>query len=204
LEEKIIASIGVYAAIINNEEGKDFGKLLLYRRTATTSINEGVSYRGNFELPGRAMLTTEGDKYGYNHAALTVEKAVLDRAGIRIFLSKMPAFYTVFLGNEKTRDQAMVTIYHEPHPRFTFADSGDDREVIWVDTETLHTLAQTFEPANEAKGISGKGLLSGKGKRMHCMALMGLTQSPKQEYAMAAMKELQKIQEIQADWPVSL
>jgi hypothetical protein len=109
----------------------------------------------------------------------------------------MPAFYPVYFGNEKTQDLAMMTIYSEPHPVF---ESTAGREVQWVNTAELRELARIFKPADEKKGISGEGLLSGIGKRMYCMGMMALAQSPDEESALEAIKELESIW---ADWPAA-
>ena len=204
IQEKATMPVGVFAGIICTEPGENFGKLLLYRRTATTSIltdpesKEPISFRGNFELPGKAVLKTAAAKYGYNHLVLSLQESVLERAGIRILLPKMPAFQAVFFGDEKTLDLAMVTVDFEPRPRFTFTEG---RDVLWVNTAELHELARIFKKADEKKGISGEGLVSGLNKRMHCLALAALMQSPDIKYANQAAGELMVIQ---AKWPDSL
>ena len=73
-----------------------------------------------------------------------------------------------------------------------------EKTPIRNDDALLRTLAEEFEPADERTGKSGKGLLSGYGKRMHCMALAALSHSPNHDFIRQATGMLQ---EITVTWP---
>ena len=63
----------------------------------------------------------------------------------------------------------------------------------WVSPKELAVLAEEFKAADESTGKSGEGLVSGTGKRMHCMALAALNGSPNEAYAEEARHMLYTI-----------
>mgnify|MGYP001166136721 CR=1 FL=1 len=192
--EKIIAPIGVYAGILCMDPVEDnFGKLLLRRRNVPDSIIPGESFRGNWELPGGAVEQNEKDIYSYDYLSRILKRLVKERVGMEIDLPPNATFYPVFLGG-KIVDLAMVTviqIYRLP----LFEPTA---ELCWVDCKQLNNMADQFCPADEKRSISGEGLLSGSGKRMHCMALHAMLSSPDRDSAALAWDTLESIQE---KWP---
>jgi len=183
--EKMMTVRGIYAGIMD----PGTGKLLLTRRTKTDSIIPGVSFRGNWELPGGAVMASEEKSVPYNYYLTELIRLVREKTGILIVVRGLPTMYSVlFKGKDGGYDEASVI------PFISFAKStiGD---TIYVSPYELRTFAEEFEPAEEKTGKSGKGLLSGTGKRMHCMALAALTHSPNQDFIRQAAGMLQMITE---------
>ncbi len=98
---KVKATIGVFGGIINKE-----GKLLLRRRTETSSIIPGKSFKGNWELPGGGVEVE--DNMSYSHLAESLEREIYEELGIELSIDPMPAMYPVFYG--KLQDLAMVVL----------------------------------------------------------------------------------------------
>jgi len=180
VEEKIEATIGIFAGIINEE-----GKLLLRRRVEENSIIPGKSFKGCWELPGGGVLKTTADM-PYSHLVNQLKKEVNEEIGIPITVDPMPPMYPVFFG--KKEDLAMVT-FVETSPSFLKPIKG---ETMWVSLDELNQLAWEFEQPDKKTGKDGKGIVSGYGKRMHCMALKALCFSS--VYGWEAKKTLEEIQ----------
>lgn len=193
MKEKAKVAVGVYAGILNSE-----GKLLLRRRTEIDSIIPGKSFKGNWELPGGGIMETEEESIPYNYAVRELKREVEEELGIRISINKMPPFYPVMFRGPAGYDLAVVTPVQQEQisnliaNQVTPAIKGDS---TFVSTEELNELAREFVPADKKKGIDGKGLVSGYGKRMHCMALMVLSKSRNADYSRQAVGALVEIQE---------
>jgi len=183
VEERIKATIGVFAGIIferatgSNEQGK----LLLRRRVEENSTIPGKSFKGCWELAGGGVLKTVN--MPYSHLVSQLKKEVNEEVGIPITVDPMPPMYPVFFG--KTKDLAMVT----PVETSVKPTKG---ETIWVSLDELNQLAREFEQPDKRTGKDGRGIVSGYGKRMHCMALKALCFSP--VYGSEAKKTLVEIQ----------
>ncbi len=189
--EKIITPIGVYAGILCMDPAEDnFGELLLRRRSVPDSIIPEKSFRGNLELPGGAVVKNQTDIYSYGYLSETLKALVKERVGMEIYLPPNATFYPVFLGG-RIVDLAMVTVI----PIYRLPLFEPTAELCWVDCSQLNDMASKFRPADEKKSISGEGLLSGMGKRMHCMALHVMLSSPKPSSAALALRTLESIQE---------
>ena len=179
VEEKIKATVGVFAGIINED-----GKLLLRRRTEIPSIIPGKSFKGCWELPGGGVMVAEN--MPYSHLVNELKREVDEEVGIPITVNPMPPMYPVFFG--KTQDLALVV------PVETSLEPTKE-ETKWVSLDELNELAREYEPANKETGEDGQGIVSGYGKRMHCLILRAFSFS--HEYGEKA-EEL--LVEIQKNW----
>lgn len=191
--EKAKVAIGVYAGILNGQ-----GKILLRRRIGEDSIIPGKSFKGNWELPGGGVMETDEESIPYSYAVKELKREVEEEVGIKIAIIKMPPFYPVMFKGAAGYDLAIVTPVQQEQISDLIAGQvipaikGDS---IFVSTEELNELAREFVPADKKKGVEGKGLLSGYGKRMHCMALQVLTESRNADYSRQAVRTLVEIQE---------
>ena len=159
----------MYIGFINSTHGK----LLLVRRVQEDSIIPGVSFKGNWELPGGAM--EEMDNPGYGYAILTAFRKAAEKTGIVTrFTPQMAPCHMTFFKGPRGYDLAGVI----PHRIDTEPTKG---ETMWVSFHELENLAGEFISETKAKAKNlpeAKGLVSGWGKRMHCMALAAMTHSP--------------------------
>ena len=89
---KLITNVGVFVGFLNP---KHDGKLLLVRRTSPDSIIPGVSFKGNWELPGDAM--EEVDTIAYNQSVIVAFQKAKEKTGIEIPIAEQP-----FLGHGAT------------------------------------------------------------------------------------------------------
>lgn len=180
MEEKVKATIGVFAGIINQE-----GKLLLRRRRETSSIIPGKSFKGCWELPGGGVMIV--DNMPYHHLVNELKREVKEETGVELKLEDpMPAMYSVFFG--KNQDLALVVpirIYLEQ----------TKKETRWVSFDELNELARVYKPVNKETGEDGEGLVSGEGKRMHCMALKCFSSGGSTEASLEATKMLIEFEE---------
>lgn len=181
---KISATVGVFAGIIN----PDTGKLLLRRRTEEDSIIPGKSFQGNWELPGGGVM--EAEKIVYNHLINELVREVEEETGMQILIDPMAPLHATLFKGPAGYDLSLVS-------KVWAATPPSKGEVIWVSTSELNELAEDFAPADKEKGISGRGIVSGYGKRMHCMALKAISLGPKVGYAISAEVTLRRIQK---DW----
>ncbi len=173
---------GIYAGIMH----PNTGKLLLMRRVKPTSIIPNVSFRGNWELIGGAVMTSDEKSVPYNYCLGELCRIVEIKTGLVIIGRGMPAMYSVLLKGPNGYDEAsVIPIVSDAQP--TFGDT------TYVSPSELQTLVEEFEPADEKTGKSGKGLLSGYGKRMHCMALTALSHGPNQDFVREAVRMLDEI-----------
>lgn len=185
---KISTARSMYAAIMD----MDTGKLLLTRRTKTSSIIKGVSFFGCWELPGGAIMTSDEATIPYNYYFQELARIVEKNTGIRVPMVTMPRMYSLpFIGKDGY-DEASV-VYFSTDMKPTKGDS------IYVSPEELLALAREFEAADEKTAKSGKGLLSGYGKRQYCLSLAALQHSFNQQYADQATKMLE---EVTSSWPM--
>lgn len=180
--DKMTVARGFYAGVMQ----PDTGKLLLVRRTKTDSIVPGVSFRGNLELPGGAVMASPDPSVSYNYYLRDLMRLLHEKTGILIIIRGLPAMYSVLFKGSNGYDEASVV----PLVSSVKPSVGD---TAFVSPYELRVLAEEYRPADEAKGISGEGLLSGYGKRMHCMALAALTHSPKQEFVREAVSALSEL-----------
>lgn len=191
--EKAKVAVGVYAGILNNG-----GKLLLRRRTEIESIIPGKSFKGNWELPGGGIMETKEESIPYNYAVKELKREVEEEVGVGISIGKMPPFYPVMFRGPAGYDLAVVTPVQQEQISNLIAGQvipaikGDS---TFVSTEELNELAREFVPADKKNGIDGKGLVSGYGKRMHCMALRVLSESRNADCSRQAVRTLVEIQE---------
>lgn len=178
---KVKATIGVFGGIINKE-----GKLLLRKRTETSSIIPGKSFEGNWELPGGGVDVK--DNMSYSHLVESLKREIYEELGIELSIDLMPAMYPVFYG--KLQDLAMVVLITNM--------PSEPKKGNWqfVSLEELNTLAKEFKPANKETGEDGQGLVSGYGKRMHCMALKTLALKSQRD----DREVIKTLSEIQKGW----
>ncbi len=182
---KATMNLGMYLGLLNKE-----GKLLLRRREETESIIPGVSFRGNWELPGGAVEETPAEKVRYDYPIQEAVREVAEEVGISVSLAGMPPVFLAFFKGPKGYDLAGVT------PLIT-AEEPTRGETVWVSPSELKALAQEFISETDAKkqGLKeAKGLLGGWGKRMCCLALVALSHSPNPEFAKQAQEMLKEIQ----------
>ena len=179
MEEKTKATIGVFAAIMNGK-----GKVLLRRRTEIPSIIPGKSYKGCWELPGGGVRIT--DDMPYSHLVNELVREVAEEVGIVIIVDLMPPMYPVFFG--KVQDLALVT------PVVVDSSEPIEGETRWASLEEVDQLARDYKSANKETGEDGKGIVSGCGKRMHCMILKGMCFGPVSVVRTGARVELKEIQ----------
>ncbi len=187
--DKALWTVGVFAGII----ARTSGKLLLRRRVEQGSIIPGKSFQGNWELPGGGVM--ESDNMSYGHLVYELEREIREELGIRLELEDyMPQFYSMpFRGKNREGnifyDLALVT------PILVDGDLAEAKvKIIWVSATELNDLAKEFVAPNKQAGTEGKGLLSGWGKRMHCMALAALAKSSSLSFSQIAHDTLTEIQ----------
>ena len=190
---KASMNLGTYIGFLNpNKEGR----LLLRRRIEEDSIipdpndpSKTISFRGNWESPGGAVEETSEEKVSYDYPIKEAVREAAEEVGISVPLSGMPPVYLVFFKGPKGYDLAGIT------PAIT-TEEPTKGETMWVSPSELNVLAEEFISETDAKkqGREAKGLLSGKGKRQHCMALAALCHSPNPEYAKQAKEMLSEIQ----------
>ena len=183
--EKMKTVKGIYAGILHPESGK----LLLTRRTGSTSIVPGVSFRGNWELIGGAIMASNEKSVPYNYYLDELYRIMEAKAGIVVHRQAkgLPAMHSVlFKGPAGGYDEAsVIPMVYDAEPTIG--------EALWVTPIELQTLANEFEPADEETGKSGKGLVSGYGKRMYCMGLCALSHSPNHNHCISALIMLSEI-----------
>ena len=179
--EKISTTVGVFAGVL----GQATGKLFLRRRVEEDSIIPGKSFRGNWELPGGGVMDME--KIPYNHLPNELVREIDEEVGMSVSVDPMAPLYAVLFKGPKGYDLAVVT----PVTTSSLPTRG---ETTWVSPVELEQFAKEFVAANKDKGIDGKGIVSGHGKRMHCMALKALSFSPNAAYAEEAKAMLAGIQ----------
>ena len=184
--EKIKTTVGVFAGILNTG-----GELLLVRRTVHPNIldekGEKISFKGNWELPGGGVMDAE--KVSYCHLVNELKREVQEEVGVVVSPDLMPAMYPVLFKGSLGYDLALVT------PIETSVTPTKEKTIL-VSPEELERLAKEYEPADKKTGKDGKGIVSGYGKRMHCMALKALCFSPNPEYAKQAWEMLTEIQKV--------
>jgi hypothetical protein len=153
------------------------------------SIIPGQSFVGNWELPGGGVR--DWGEVSYPLLARELEREVFEELEIKIVLDHMPAFYPVAFKGPKGYDLGLVTRLVIPEPAHIKG------EFLWVSPTELNQLAAEFVPAKKDPPIEGKGLLSGTGKRMHCMALTAFASTiyaGTNQYAIEANRTLEEIQ----------
>lgn len=179
-------TVGVFAGLIGPN-----GKLLLRRRTEEGSIIPNQSFRGNWELPGGGVMEQDSPQISYDLLRRELIREVIEEVDVKIddLIRPMPPFYPAPFKRGNGYDLGLVTpIILEVVPIV----KGDH---LWVDPDELNQLAREFIAAKKDPPVEGKGLLSGYGKRMHCMALATLAVSNNDEYASQAYRTLTEIQE---------
>lgn len=181
-KEKIAVVRSIYAGFLHPKSGK----VSVARRKKPESIIPGVSFRGNWELIGGAIMATDKEKISYNYYLDELCRLIKVKAGIVITLQGLPMMYSVLRKGPDGYDEAsVIPIVQDVKPTIG--------ETQWVSPQELLDLAKEFEPADESIGKPGKGLLSGYGKRMHCMALTTLSHSPNYKYKVEALAMLREI-----------
>jgi len=180
---KITTTFGAFVGFLNPNKQ---GKLLLVRRTSPDSILPGVSFKGNWELPGGAL--EEGMVVTNYHIHIAFHKAN-EKVGIDIepvFQPLLgPMYLTFFQGPQGNDVGGVIPWITDKEPQ--------KGETMWVSPQELKTLADEFISETDAKARSlteAKGLVSGWKKRMCCMALAALSQSPNPAYADEAKRML--------------
>ncbi|MSU54765.1 MAG: hypothetical protein EXS48_02975 [Candidatus Staskawiczbacteria bacterium] len=162
---KLVTNVGAFVGFLNP---KHDGRLLLVRRTSPDSIIPGVSFKGNWELPGGAM--EEVDTMVYNQGVVVAFQKAKEKTGMDILISDQPFlgpwYGTSFKGPQGYDLGQIVPCVTEQEPTVG--------ETIWVSSGELDALAQKFISETDAKKQNlpeADGLLSGKGKRMYLMAM---------------------------------
>jgi 8-oxo-dGTP pyrophosphatase MutT (NUDIX family) len=192
--KKANMSVGVFAGIFNSN-----GEILLRRRTEEGSIIPGKSFKRCYELPGGAVMETDEESIPYDYILRELEREVKEETGLLISIDRMSFFFPVAFKLEKPAryDLAMVTVVYQEQV-LNLVDgnivTGPQKDCIFVSTERLNELARRFVAPKKEEGIEGEGLLSGYGKRMHCMALAALHKSPNIDCFREAVRTLTKIQ----------
>lgn len=199
MAEKIKVTRGIYMGGLDSVSGK----LLLMRRTKTDSLLKGVSFRGNWELIGGAVMTTDEETMPYNYYFKELDRLVKEKTGIilkpGILPMGMPCVYNLPF---KGKDDQGVVFYDEATVVPVFLPAAEEMkssvcELMYVSPTEVFDLASQFKPANEKKNISGEGLLSGF-KRMFFYCEATLTDSPNRAYAKQAEGLLR---EFMKSWP---
>ncbi|MDP3991010.1 MAG: hypothetical protein Q8P63_01820 [Candidatus Nealsonbacteria bacterium] len=181
-KEKMVTTRGIYVGILHPKSGK----LLLVRRTGSTSIIPDVSFCGNWEIIGGAVMASDNKAVPYNYYLGELSRLMEAKAGIVMVILGLPAMHSVLFKGPNGYDEAsVIPIVHDAKPTIG--------EMLWVSPHELQILTDEFEPVDEKTGKSGKGLLSGYGKRMHCMALAALSHSPNYDFSIEAMRMLREI-----------
>lgn len=178
--KRITPTIGVFGGILSLKTGK----LLLRKR------QKPESSPGNWELPGGAA--EESDKVPYHYLTKELLREIGEEVGmddsLGIHIDAMPPMYALLFKGPNGFDLAMVTFI----PTWDGPTKGETK---WVDVKELNTLAREYQSADKEKDIEGKGLVSGWGKRMHCMALQALCESNNPNIVTEARNTLSEIQE---------
>lgn len=179
MEEKVTPTIGIYAAILNKE-----GKLLLIRRQEKSSIIPGKEFQRDLELPGGGIKKEETFAVG-NETIIekTLARLVKEKTGLEINISAMPAMYPVVLA-KKYPEKEVVDFAFVMIVQIGQWQGEPKRETMWVSPAELRELAEKPK---------GDQLLSGWGKRMCRMALMGLRYSINLDYSLMAQKYFSEI-----------
>jgi 8-oxo-dGTP pyrophosphatase MutT (NUDIX family) len=183
MAEKAKFTVGVFAGIIRPD-----GKLLLRRRVEEDSIIPGQSFKGNYELPGGGVMEQEG-QVSYALLAHEVMREVAEEVGLRIDVNLTADFYALPFKGPNGYDLTLVTpVLIDYYP--------DDivGEHLWVTSGELNQLAHDFVAAKKDPYVEGKGLVSGYGKRMHCLSLTALLWGPNSNYGDQAQQTLIEIQ----------
>lgn len=182
MPDKAKFTVGVFAGIMRPD-----GLLLLQRRVEEDSIIPGQSFVGNWELPGGGVMEQESS---ISYALLSRElmREVIEETGLTITVDPMPTFYPTPFKGPNGYDLSLVTPVEIDYDLPTKGDH------IWVSPENLNQLAREFIAPKKNPRVEAKGLLSGYGKRMHCMALAALTRSPNPIYSNDARQTLEEIQ----------
>ena len=165
------------------------GKLLVKQR-----VSEEQTFRGNWDMPGGGVEEVGTSQVRYDHPILEAVREADEEVGIRLPLMGMPPVHlTLFKNRQGEYDLAGVIPY--------VTDKKPTRGItMWVSPKELETLAAEFVSERDARkqGLSeAKGLVSGLGKRMHCLCLRSLMCSPNASYVAQATKMLEAIQ---ASW----
>lgn len=178
---KLKATIGVTVGIFDGE-----GRLLLRRRKEHDSITD-KDYYGCWELPVVAVQETDANIIPYDDLSRELVRGVKVETGFTISVNPMPPFYPVMFKNDKGEyDVAMVT------PMCVQLEKeSTENEIIFVCPFDLYKLATEYVPVKKDKDgrvlQEGRGLVSGLGKRMYCMALKAFeTGSSSRAYAKEA------------------
>ena len=140
-------------------------------------------HQGNFQNIKFDAWPIMQKSVGYNDYRKRANKK-----GIEFELDLMPGMHPVFFG--KSQDLALVV----PTESSLEPTKGETK---WVSLEELNELAKEYKPANKETGEDGQGIVSGFGKRMHCMSIKTFCLVGSQE----AQKEAQEtLEEIQKNW----
>lgn len=183
---KASTTLGMFVGVLKPEMG---GRLLLRRRTELESIT-GKSFKGCWELPGGAVEETK-EEVNYCYPIKEAFRELEEEVGIFIdnFSLMVPVFLTFFKGPKGYDLAGVVPVISCQRPT--------KGETIYVNPAELSELAKSFALPDKNTGQDGRGLLSGWGKRMCCMALAAMTYSPNSDFVEQARKMLN---EIQKDW----
>jgi len=182
MSDRALFTVGVFAGILRGVDGR----LLLRRRVEEGSILPGQSFKGCWELPGGGVQDLE--KISYAYLSRELERELREELDFRLQLDPMPAFFPAPFKGPKGYDLALVT------PILMIETAVFKGETIWVSPSELEQLAREFVAPNRQTGADGKGLLSGYGKRMHCLALaaFSLRGSGHAKQAASMLVEIQK------------
>lgn len=190
---KLKTTVGVTVGIFNASD-----KLLLRKRVEHDSITN-TDYAGNWELPVVAVQETTDEIIPYNYLCLELRRGILRELDVLISVNPMPAFYPVMFKGPQGYDLAMITPLQSKDIRAIEPGRDIKGEKLFVSPHELNDLAKEFISLTEAKkqGLpEAKGLLSGFGKRQHCMALkvfeVSCLNTKYQSEAIQTLLEIQK------------
>lgn len=188
---KMKTTVGVTVGIFDSE-----GKLLLRRRKEHDSITN-LDYYGCWELPVVAIQETDAEVIAYDFLCRELVRGVKAETGFEIHVDLMPPFYPVAFKYKGEYDLAMVTPVCK-----ILGQEPTENKIIFVDPVQLNTLAWEYAPVKKDAGgrvvEEGKGLVSGYGKRMHCLGLKALAIGSSNSYSRHKAGEF--LSEIQKGW----
>ncbi len=182
MKEKFTPTIGVFAGILHED-----GELLLRRRSLPEedkSLISGKTVKKEWELPGggveMAEMLAAGNEQGLINALKREVKEELElEIDISLPFETFPVVLSKEISGKIVNDIALLVIV-EPE-QWNGKPKGD---IKWVTPMILEILVEK---------APGERLLSGRGKRMHRMALIAFINGPHARWRKQAKEALQEI-----------
>ncbi|MDP2741113.1 MAG: NUDIX domain-containing protein [bacterium] len=136
---KLTTNVGAFVGFLYS------GKLLLVRRTQEGSILPGISFKGNWELPGGAL--EEADVVEYDYLIQMAFRKAEEKVGIHIPPRLRPILgpvYSTFFKGPSGYDLACVV-------PFATSEEPKKGETVFVSPLELKALALEFVSETDAK-----------------------------------------------------